>query len=130
MIKQKVKVTDPNLDLLVFMAVDRIYSQSDDEQQAYHILQLAGGNINETWRLVSLAKNSPLLNRLQKFVSSQMGALLLLRDMYFADPGGFRQMIEDKNNFSQTASKVLDKQLRLMGERISTAAVRSVIYVF
>ena len=129
-IKQKVNVTDPNLDLLVFMAVDRIYSQSDDEQQAYHILQLAGGNINETWRLVSLAKNSPLLNRLQKFVSSQMGALLLLRDMYFADPGGFRQMIEDKNNFSQTASKVLDKQLRLMGERISTAAVRSVIYVF
>lgn len=129
-IKQKVKVTDPNLDLLIFLAVDRIYSQSDDEQLAYHVLLLTGGKINETWRLVNLVKGNPLLNRLQKFVSGQMGALLLLRDMYFADPGKFRETVENRDNFSQTASRVLDKQLKLMGERISTAAVRSVIYVF
>ena len=129
-IKQKVKVEDANLDLLIFVAVDKIYSQSDDQQLAYHVLKLTAGNINETWRLVDLANNHPLLNRLQKFVSSQMGALLLLRDIYFASPGEFRRTIEDKDNFSQTAGRVLDKQLRLMGERISTAAVRSVVYVF
>jgi len=129
-IKQKVKVEDPNLDLLIFMAVDRIYSQSDDEQLAYHVLQLANGNVNETWRLVNLANSHPLLNRLQKFVSGQMGALLLLRDIYFANPGEFRQLLTDGEGFKQTAGRVLDKQLRLMGERISTAAVRSVVYVF
>ncbi len=129
-IKQKVKVEEPNLDLLIFVAVDRIYSQSDDEQLAYHVLQLAAGNINETWRLVNLAKNHPLLNRLQKFVSGQMGALLLLRDIYFANPGEFKRVVQDEDGFGQTASKVLDRQLRLMGQRISTAAVRSVVYVF
>ena len=129
-IKQKVKMEDPNLDLLIFVAVDKIYSQSDDQQLAYHVLLLTNGNINETWRLTNLANNHPLLSRLQKFVSSQMGALLLLRDIYFASPGEFRRMVVDKDNFSQTAGRVLDKQLRLMGERISTAAIRSVVYVF
>ena len=86
-IKQKVKMEDPNLDLLIFVAVDKIYSQSDDQQLAYHVLLLTNGNINETWRLTNLANNHPLLSRLQKFVSSQMGALLLLRDIYFASPG-------------------------------------------
>ena len=129
-IKQKIKVSDPNLDLLIFVAVDKIYSQSDDQQQAYHVLQLAEGNVAETWRLVNLAKDHPLANRLQKFVNNQMGALLLLRDIYFASPGEFGTLVQNETNFVQTASKVLDKQLRLMGERISTAAVRSVIYVF
>ncbi|KKU02463.1 MAG: hypothetical protein UX05_C0014G0001, partial [Candidatus Amesbacteria bacterium GW2011_GWC2_45_19] len=129
-IKQKVKVEDANLDLLIFVAVDKTYSQSDDQQLAYHVLQLAGGNINETWRLVNLANSHPLLNRLQKFVSNQMGSLLLLRDIYFANPGEFRLLLTDSEGFKQAAGRVLDKQLKLMGERVSTAAVRSVIYVF
>lgn len=129
-IKQKVKVEDLNLDLLIFMAVDKIYSQSDEQQQAYHVLQLAGGNVTETWKLVNLAKGHPLFTRLLKYVSHQVGALLLLRDIYFAAPGEFRQLAENEEEFKRTAGRVLDRQLRLMGERISTAAVRSVIYVF
>ncbi|KKU57804.1 MAG: hypothetical protein UX80_C0009G0019 [Candidatus Amesbacteria bacterium GW2011_GWA2_47_11b] len=129
-LKQKIKVPDPNLDLLIFLAVDKIYSQSDDQQQAYHVLQLAEGNVSETWRLVNLAKNHPQSNRLQKYVSNQTGALLLLRDIYFANPVEFGKLVLNEADFMQTAGKVLDRQLRLMGERISTAAVRSVIYVF
>ena len=60
-IKQKVKITDENLDLLVYFAVDKIYAGSDDEQIFYHILKLDGGNITkekleEGWHLFNLAK--------------------------------------------------------------------------
>lgn len=134
-IKQKVKFDDDNLDLLIYYAVDKIYAGSDPEQIAYHIIKLAGApldaqKISEGFKLFGIAANHKLSPRLLKFVRRQMPPLVLLRDIYFYEPSKFGNLFTDKETFTAQAEKVLETQLMLMSGKISTAGVRSVIYVF
>jgi hypothetical protein len=134
-IKQKVKITDENLDLLIYFAVDKIYAESDIEQIAYHIVSLAGKNINsekleEGWKLFNLARESKVLPRINKFVRRQMAPLVLLRDIYFYKFDDFKTIIESQEKFLSRAIDVLENQLEQMSGKISTAGIRSVIYVF
>jgi hypothetical protein len=134
-IRQKIAIKDDNLDLLVYFATDKIYAESDEEQIAYHILGLAGSDvtketIEESWRLFNLAKSSKTLSKINKFVRNQMPPLILLRDMYFYQPGTFKELLTDEAKFIERAEEVLDIQLELMSGKISTAGVRSVLYVF
>ena len=134
-IKQKVTIVDENLDLLIFFAVDKVYAASDPEQIAYHIISLAGADINdekmeEGWKLFKLASQSKTLPRINKFVRRQMPPLILLRDIYFYNPNDFKKTVSDKELFLSKASEVLDNQLEQMTGRIGTAGFRSVLYVF
>ncbi len=134
-IKQKVHINDPNLDLLLYFAVDKIYAGSDPEQIAYHIISLAGpvidnAKIEEGWQLFNLARESKTVLRLNKFVRRQMPPLVLLRDIYFYSPSDFKNLLNDREKFISQASTVLDNQLELMSGKISTAGIRSIIYVF
>jgi hypothetical protein len=134
-VKQKITITDENLDLLTYFAVDKIYAGSDNEQIAYHIVGLAGSNIDsqkleEGWRLFNLALTSKLLPRINKFVRRQMPPLVLLRDIYFYAPSDFRSTIQSEEKFIQKAEEVLKNQLEQMSGKIATAGVRSIIYVF
>jgi hypothetical protein len=134
-VKQKILITDENLDLLTYFAVDKVYAGSDNEQIAYHIIGLAGKMIDsqkleEGWRLFNLGRTSKLLPRLNKFVRRQMPALVLLRDIYFYAPGDFKNIISSKEKFLPRAEEVLKNQLEQMSGKIATAGVRSIIYVF
>lgn len=134
-IKQKIDIKDENLDLLVFYAVDKIFAASDPEQVAYHIISLAGTNIDkekmeEGWRLFKLAGNSKLLPRLSKFIRRVMSPMILLRDMYFYSPIDFKEHLDEKDKFLNRASEVLENQLDQAKGKISTAGIRSIIYIF
>lgn len=134
-IRQKVQMDIPDLDLLVYFATDKIYAGSDDEQIAYHILGLAGNNITkdkfeEAWKLFTLARSHKELPRLNKFVRRQMPPLVILRDIYFFTPGSFKKMLGSKDLFEKKATEVLETQLDQMSDKIATAGVRSVFYVF
>lgn len=134
-IRQKVDIKDENADLLIYFAIDKVYAVSDDEQIAYHILKLAGESLtaeklNEAYWLFNLAKNHKDLSRAVKFIRRQMPPLILLRDMYYFSPSEFKKTISDQSIFTKTASEVLENQLDQMSGRISTAGVRSIIYVF
>ncbi len=135
-IKQKVKLTNiSNLDLLIFVAVDRIYSESDDQQVSYHIIRLLNPNweyedLLEAWKLSESLRQQKTLNRLTGFVRSQSAPLLLIRDIYYFDPAEFAKTMENQELFSIQAAKVLDIQLRQTGTRVKTAVLRSVIYIF
>ena len=134
-IRQKVSINDNNIDLLLYFATDKVYAGSDDEQVAYHILKLAGNNVSrdnleEAWRLFSLAKSHKVLPRISKFVRRQMPPLILLRDIYFYEPTTFKNIISDVDRFDAQAQEVLKNQLQQMSGKIATAGVRSVIYVF
>jgi hypothetical protein len=134
-IKQKVNVKNENLDLLVYFSVDKIYAASDPEQIAYHIISLAGPDLNkekmeEGWKLFNLARTSELTPRINKYVRRQMPPLVLLRDMYFYNPQDFGSLMDKKEEFLKRADEVLQIQLSLMSGKISTAGVRSVLYVF
>ena len=132
---QKIQMKDENLDLLIYFATDREYAGSDDEQIAYHIIKLAGENIDrnkfeEGWKLFNLAKSSKLLPRINKFVRRQTPPLVLLRDMYFYKSDDFKSILENQEKFTSRATEVLKVQLDQMSGKIATAGVRSIVYVF
>lgn len=134
-IKQKIDFDNENIDLFTYFATDKVYAASDDEQIAYHILKLAGSpltreKLTEAWKLFNLAKDSKVVSRVVKFVRREMPPLILLRDMYFYHPASFRTYFRNKEAFTQKAEEVLDVQLEQMSHKVSTAGLRSVIYVF
>jgi hypothetical protein len=59
-----------------------------------------------------------------------MPPLVLLRDIYFYNPGNFKVIIGSEEKFLLVAKEVLDNQLEQLSGKISTAGIRSVIYVF
>lgn len=135
-IKQKVKLVNvSNLDLLIFVAVDRIYSQSDDQQVSYHVVRLLNPNwkyedLFEGWKISESLKGNKTLNKLMGFVRTQLAPLLLIRDIYYSDPIGFSDTMKDWELFNPKAAKVLEAQLQQTGTRVKTAVIRSVIYIF
>ena len=134
-LRQIIKADEPDLDLLLFVAVDKLYAQSDEQQISFHLYQLissqAPGNaLAETYRQFHLARSNPLLNPLTAEVRKHIGPLVLIRDMYFAQPAKFGAWLLDPTAFKTEASQVLTKQLSLLQGRISTAAFRSLVYIF
>ena len=135
MIRQKIKLEDENLELLIYFSVDKIYAASDDEQILYHILTLGGENISkeklaEAWHLFNLAKKHKDISKIIKYVRRQMPPLILLRDMYFYAPSDFRSITLDEEKFMKMAADTLEIQLNQMSGKVATAGTRSVIYVF
>jgi hypothetical protein len=129
-----------DVDLVLYVAIDRVFSQSDEQQVSYHLFKLIRGQakgiveqeklLYETWRHYIAALKSPVFNTVSAFVRKQMAPLLLLRDLYFANPEGFAGLLDDGNRFGEQATMVLEGQMMLMGGRIRTATVRSLTYVF
>lgn len=134
-LKQKVQIEHNNLELLVYFAVDKVYAASDPEQIAYHIISLAGQNIDkskmeEGWDLFNQAQKDKLLPRLNKYVRKSMPPLVLLRDMYFYSPEDFKDVLSDSTKFDDRATQVLSSQLGTMSTNIKRAGIRSIVYVF
>lgn len=131
-----------NLDLVLFVAIDSIYSQSDEQQISYHLYKLIKSQsekvaqedevqiATETWKHYEAAMSSPVLNKIMAYVRRQMGPLVLLRDIYFTKPQQFAQILEHKESFINEAGMTLQSQLLLMRRRINTATWRSLTYVF
>lgn len=140
-LKKRVHVTGvDNLDLVLFAAVDKVYSLSDEQQMSYHMFKLIRDQAQkpgsdeellvETWRHYVAAVKSPAYNMVAAYVRKQMAPLVLIRDLYFANPPEFAATLSDGNRFAAEAQMVLEGQLGLMSGRIGTATVRSLIYVF
>jgi len=141
--KQVVLAEGKNADLLLFVAVDKTYSQSDDQQIAYHLLKSIrkemakhdkefsdDSAIEEAYKYFKTANSEPALNTISVFVRKQMGPLVLIRDMYFAAPEKFAQVMAEESEFKNEARQVLSAQLKLLQSRMNTASKRSLIYVF
>lgn len=127
-----------NLDLYLLAAVEKVYGQSDDQRTAYRLFDLmvrqAGSDsvevLKKSTSLFRQAKESPITNKLSIFVRKDMGALVLLRDMYFAQPKLFVESLQEEEKFKYFSQKVLDEQLEKLGKRTNTAMFRSLVYVF
>jgi hypothetical protein len=142
-LKNKIKLTTiENVDLMLYVAVDKVYSQSDDQQVSYHILKLIKSQtensssipieklIDETAKYYQIALNSSTVNRLSVFIRKQIGPLVLLRDVYFAMPEIFDKLLTDERLFREAAEKVFREQMHKMRSRVNRATFRSLVYVF
>ncbi|KKT57768.1 MAG: hypothetical protein UX91_C0005G0054 [Candidatus Amesbacteria bacterium GW2011_GWB1_47_19] len=129
-------------DLILYVAVDKVFSQSDNQQISYHLYNLVAEQagregVCDTGKLLEITRkqfltgvNHPLFNRLSVVVRKITGPLVLVRDIYFSDPTGFEYVLADADIFKDKAMRVLSEQLRLLRGRMSTAGWRSLIYVF
>lgn len=141
-LRNKVELENPaDTDLMLYVSIDLAYSQSDQQQVAYHLYKLTRTqalNDNRTEEEIFKAAESAFkkaigsktVNKLSAFVRRQMGPLVLLRDIYFANPSGFVNLVENKEKFIDFANETLKSQLQIMGGRIKTATLRSLLYVF
>ena len=139
-IRRKISMPEvKNIDLLLYIAVDKIFSQSDDQQVAYHLFQLVkkqSGKQNNEQVFLEAAKykkifaQSPISNMVTVFIRRNRAPLVLLRDMYFSNPGTFTEILNDETKFKTSAADVLIKQLKLMRGKLNTASWRSLMYVF
>ncbi len=134
-LRQKIELNDPNIDLLVYYAVDKTYAESDDEKSAYHILGLAGTDVSrekfeEAWDLFNYAKRNNKVAQIVKYVRREMPPLILLRDVYFSDPAKFKEIISSPEKYKEFSAEVLNGQIGRLTSRINTAGFRSVLYVF
>lgn len=124
-----------NFEPLLFYAVDKVYGDSDDEQIAFHIFKLIQEEVKEDtlekayllFKRIKRDKNVGVINRL---VRRRMGHLVLLRDIYFYSPLKFEEAVKDREKFFELAEEVVNLQIAQMNTRISTAARRSVVYIF
>ena len=141
--KQKIESDEERgVDLLIFIAVDKAYAQSDEQQIAYHIVKLiepdwankdpdeAVGVLKEAQQLLKKGLSHKLTGRLVTFVRANAAPLVLLRDIYFAAPEKFKELLLDNEMFEKKAKEVLTAQLLQMDKRIGRATFRSVIYIF
>lgn len=134
-LRQIVQIPEPDLDLLLLVAVDRAYASADDQQISLHLYQLIAsqGASNphlETYTEFKKAMGHPLLNPLLAVVRKHIGPTVLLRDMYFYDPKSFADTISAKDQFDAISTKVLAVQISQTRSRINTATFRSLVYIF
>ena len=134
-LRQIVKIDDPDLDLLLLVAVDRSFASADDAQISLHLYQLMAsqGAANphlETYTQFKKAVTNPSFNPLLAVVRKHIGPLVLLRDIYFYDPLSFTETISSPENFEPVAKKVLALQISQTRSRINTATFRSLVYIF
>lgn len=130
-LRPRIEVEDPNIDLILFVAIDRVYSQSDEAGISYHLFKLnPNNNIAEAFEAYSSVYKNKSLNIVSAWVRKQMGPLVLIRDIYFSNPEGFPALIDNPNEFAAISEKVLMNQLALTRQRMNTATFRSLLYVF
>lgn len=130
-LRSRIEVDDPNIDLWLYVAVDRVFSQADEAGVSYHLYLLnPARNLEETYLAYKNAFNSKPVNTLSVWVRKQMGPIMLLRDIYFSAPSEFSNLVQDREQFAETAKQVLTSQLKLIRQRMNTATFRSLLYVF
>lgn len=138
-LRSRVEIEEPNIDLLLFVAIERVYSQADEAQVAYHLYRLDRKQMGDapmtevlkaSYSAYNLANQKKGLNILSAYVRKQMGPLILLRDLYFSNPEEFPKIIDNPEAFDTAAQKVLADQLKLVRKRMNTATFRSLLYVF
>jgi hypothetical protein len=130
-LRRRVEIDHPDIDLLLYMAVDKIFSQSDEAGISFHLYQLnPNHNLEEVYSAFKKVIDTKILNSLCVFVRKQMGPLMLIRDLYFASPTEFEATLLDQDLFNKKAKQILQDQLKLVKSRMNTATIRSLIYVF
>lgn len=135
-LRNRIEISDTdNPDLVLFVAIDRVYAESDEARVGYHLYKLIFADVKENAlieaeRYYRKIASDKLVEKVAVIVRKQMGPLVLLRDMFFAKPDEFVKWVEDEKVFRSNTEKILIAQLQLTRERMSRATVRSVLYVF
>ena len=132
-------------NILVYIAVERGYAQSDNPLIIYHLVKL----LQPTWitadahtvntytqellhniLLIEKALKDPLSEPLYRYVRKHNPAFLLIRDFLLEQGRNSRQIIENEGELEHVLTAFATRRYHEIGTKVRTAVVRSIIYIF
>lgn len=138
--------TDPEYaNMLVYIAVERAYAQSDDALVTYHLLrviypdwfaanaQTAAGfheRLLSTMEMIAKSFRDPALDRLFRYVRSNTPPYLFIRDFFMETGEKARSILESQEQFEQKLAEIASRRYQEIGNKVRRAVVRSFIYIF
>ncbi len=132
-------------NMLIYIAVERAYAQSDDTLVSYHLLRVIypdwfgatpsnavahKDRLLTTLGLIAKSLHDPVGDRLFRYVRSQTPAYLLIRDFFMETGENARTIIEDHAQFETKLAEIAARRYHDIGNKVRRAVVRSFIYIF
>ncbi len=132
-------------NMLIYIAVERAYAQSDDALVTYHLLRViypqwfaaTPSNVSEhkdhlltTLVLIAKSFRDPLGDRLFRYVRSQTPPYLLIRDFFMETGDKAREILADSAQFETKLAEIAARRYHEIGSKVRRAVVRSFIYIF
>lgn len=138
--------TDPEYaNMLVYIAVERAYAQSDDALVTYHLLRviypdwfaanaLTATSFHEhllsTMGLIAKSFRDPALDRLFRYVRTNTPPYLLIRDFFMETGEKARSILERQEQFEQKLAEIASRRYHEIAGKVRRAVVRSFMYIF
>ncbi|MBI3559962.1 hypothetical protein HY087_02450 [Candidatus Gottesmanbacteria bacterium] len=132
-------------NMLIYIAVERAYAQSDDALVTYHLLrviypdwfsataQTTAAHRERLFSTVSLIAKSfrdPAGDRLFRYVRSHTPPYLLIRDFFMETGDIAREILGDQSQLEQKLAEIAARRYQEIGNKVRRAVVRSFIYIF
>ncbi|MCX8008757.1 MAG: hypothetical protein N3A54_03560 [Patescibacteria group bacterium] len=144
------KVNIPNIDektksILLYIAVERAYAQSDDPIITFHLIKLLQPSwltttpqlVNQELQelldnitLIQKALKHPLSDTIYRHVRKYNPPFLLLRDFLLENGRNSRTIIQNPHEFEETLRTLATKRYKDIGTKVRRAVIRSIIYIF
>lgn len=132
-------------NMLVYIAVERAYAQSDDAITTYHLLRVIYPDwftataqnapahrdcLTETLGLIAKSFRDPSLDRLFRYVRSLTPPYLLIRDFFMETGEKARSLLEDQAQFEAKLAEIAAQRYHEIAGKVHRAVVRSFVYIF
>lgn len=138
-------IDEEMLDMYTYIAVNRAYTQAEDAIILTHLLKMSfpawfKAGTKESERIapvvihaLSFLKSNfrnPQIDKIYKYVRTQMPPFLLIRDFLFEKQYEAREYIEDQDEFIEELEDTIETKYKEIGSKVKTASIRSFIYIF
>lgn len=147
-IRPKVALADTDgeyANMLIYIAVERAYAQSDDAFVTYHLLRVIfpewfgataetaaahSERLISTIALVAKSFRDPVGDPLFRYVRSHTPPYLLVRDFFMETGEKARSILADQTQLEQKLAEIAGRRYQEIGNKVRRAVVRSFIYIF
>ncbi len=139
------QVDEKTKNILLYIAVERAYAQSDDPLITFHLIRFlqpswlsanthtVSQEIEELFSnivMIQKALKHPLSDQLFRYVRKYNPQFLLLRDFLLEQGKNARGIIEHESSFERVLHDLAKKRYQETGTKIRRMVIRSIIYIF
>jgi len=140
---QLANMTEEEIDMLVYIAVERSFHQSEDSVILYHLLKMSGPGFSDkklfsekdfklliqTISFIQPSLNDSTTAKLQRFFQPMLPPIMLIRDFFFEEQE-LMETLGDKIFFDKKLKRIINTRYKETGVKVRRAVVRSFIYIF
>ena len=131
----------PTINVELYIATWRAYFHSDDETLTFILLKQKYANYED--RVTNLENtgedlrseierdlSNQVSEKLQRFVEKNLPPFLVLRDLFEENQDEIEKVLSDSHGLEESVNNICEKKYMMIHQRVRTAIIRSIIYVF